>query len=148
MLYRNRLEAPTILNLIWVFGSQVDMMVATYKKWEIQCLLNGINFMLVIKHGKRVHILLFYSSIERLSVKFFDVYSKPYFRECTLLYSLQQSFLTNFAKAYRPIHNGNTFLVQEGMRAVEFEAVEPNCCTSYCHPHRFESCIHPPEKSD
>ena len=55
--------------------------------------------------------LLFDGSIERLSVKFFDVYSKPYFHECMLLYSLQQSFLTNCAKAYRPVHNGNTFLV-------------------------------------
>ncbi|KAE9395439.1 AAA-domain-containing protein, partial [Gymnopus androsaceus JB14] len=60
-----------------------------------------------IKYGKRLHILPFDNLIEGLSGNIFDVYLKPYFHE-----------------AYCPVRKGDTFLVQRGMRTVEFKVIE------------------------
>ncbi|KAJ7257011.1 hypothetical protein C8J57DRAFT_1649139 [Mycena rebaudengoi] len=69
--------------------------------------LVGAHLCLDIKYGKRVHILPLDDSIEGLSGNIFDVYLKPYFLE-----------------AYRPIRKGDTFLVRDGMRTVEFKVIE------------------------
>ena len=45
-------------------------------------------------------------TVEGLTGNWFEVFLKPYFLE-----------------AYRPIHNGDTFIVRGGMRAVEFSVV-------------------------
>ena len=45
--------------------------------------------------------------MEGLTGNWFEVFLKPYFLE-----------------AYQPIHNGDTFIVRVGMRAVEFRVVE------------------------
>ncbi|RDB26770.1 Cell division cycle protein 48 [Hypsizygus marmoreus] len=69
--------------------------------------LVNVHQCLDIKYGKRVHILPFDESIEGLSGNVSDVYLKPCFLE-----------------AYRPFRKGDTFLVREGMRTVEFKVIE------------------------
>ncbi|XP_060948384.1 transitional endoplasmic reticulum ATPase [Limanda limanda] len=67
-----------------------------------------------IKYGKKIHVLPIDDTIEGLTGSLFDVFLKPYFLE-----------------AYRPVHNGDIFLVRGSMRAVEFKVVEtdpsPHC---------------------
>ncbi|XP_033962138.1 transitional endoplasmic reticulum ATPase [Pseudochaenichthys georgianus] len=67
-----------------------------------------------IKYGKRIHVLPIDDTIEGLSGNLFDVFLKPYFLE-----------------SYRPVHQGDIFLVRGSMRGVEFKVVEtdpgPHC---------------------
>ncbi|KAM1513811.1 hypothetical protein TB2_024915 [Malus domestica] len=66
-----------------------------------------------IKYGKRVHILPVDDSIEGVTGNLFDAYLKPYFFE-----------------AFRPVREGDLFLVRGGMRTVGFKVVEtdpPEC---------------------
>jgi len=60
-----------------------------------------------VQYGKRVHILPIDDTIEGLTGNLFDVFLKPYFLE-----------------AYRPIHQGDVFIVRASMRAVEFKVIE------------------------
>ena len=59
-----------------------------------------------VKYGERIHVLPIDDTVEGLTGNWFEVFLKPYFLE-----------------AYRPIHNGDTFIVRGGMRAVEFSVV-------------------------
>lgn len=75
-----------------------------------------------IPYGKAVAVLPFDDSIEGITGNLFETYLKPYFVEC-----------------YRPVKKGDTFIVREGFRPVEFKVmeidppdaeyciVEPNC---------------------
>lgn len=75
-----------------------------------------------IPYGKAIHVLPFDDSIEGITGNLFETYLKPYFLE-----------------AYRPVKKGDTFIVREGFRPVEFKVmeidppendyciVEPNC---------------------
>ena len=58
-----------------------------------------------VKYGERIHVLPIDDTVEGLTGNWFEVFLKPYFLE-----------------AYRPIHNGDTFIVRGGMRAVEFSS--------------------------
>ena len=60
-----------------------------------------------VPYGKRVHVLPFDDSIEGVTGNLFEVFLKPYFKE-----------------AYRPVTMGDTFLVRQAMKAVEFKVVE------------------------
>ncbi|XP_057749847.1 dolichol kinase EVAN-like isoform X2 [Arachis stenosperma] len=60
-----------------------------------------------VKYGKRVHILPIDDTVEGVTGNLFDAYLKPYFLE-----------------AYRPVRKGDLFLVQRGMRSVEFKVIE------------------------
>ncbi|RYR68346.1 hypothetical protein Ahy_A03g014836 isoform B [Arachis hypogaea] len=60
-----------------------------------------------VKYGKRVHILPIDDTVEGVTGNLFDAYLKPYFLE-----------------AYRPVRKGDLFLVQGGMRSVEFKVIE------------------------
>ena len=59
-----------------------------------------------VKYGRHVHVLPIDDTVEGLTGNLFEVYIKPYFVE-----------------AYRPVHEGDIFLVRGGMRAVEFKVV-------------------------
>merc|ERR1719499_1700407 len=59
-----------------------------------------------VPYGKRVHVLPLDDSIEGLTGNLFDTYLKPYFLE-----------------AYRPVRQGDLFLVRGGFRPVEFKVV-------------------------
>ena len=59
-----------------------------------------------VKYGKRVHILPIDDTIEGITGNLFDVFLKPYFME-----------------AYRPVRQGDIFLVREGFHPVEFKVV-------------------------
>jgi transitional endoplasmic reticulum ATPase len=59
-----------------------------------------------VPYGKRVHVLPFDDSIEGITGNVFDTYLKPYFME-----------------AYRPVRQGDCFLVRAGFRPVEFKVV-------------------------
>jgi transitional endoplasmic reticulum ATPase len=74
-----------------------------------------------VPYGKAVHVLPFDDSIEGISGNLFDVYLKPYFME-----------------AYRPVRKGDTFLVRESFRPVEFKVMEID-------PPNTEFCIVAPE---
>lgn len=67
-----------------------------------------------VKYGKRIHVLPIDDTIEGLSGNLFDLFLKPYFLE-----------------AYRPVRKGDTFLVNAGMRGVEFKVVETDPA-EYC----------------
>ncbi|KAF8007701.1 hypothetical protein BT93_K1641 [Corymbia citriodora subsp. variegata] len=67
-----------------------------------------------VKHGKRVHILPVDDTIEGLTGNLFDEFLKPYFLE-----------------AYRPMREGDLFLVRGGMRSVEFKVIETDPA-EYC----------------
>lgn len=60
-----------------------------------------------IKYAKRIAVLPIADTVEGLTGSLFDVFLAPYFRE-----------------AYRPVRQGDIFLVRGGMRQVEFKVVE------------------------
>lgn len=60
-----------------------------------------------VPYAKAVHILPFDDSIQGVTGNLFETYLKPYFLE-----------------AYRPVRKGDTFLVREGFRPVEFKVME------------------------
>jgi len=60
-----------------------------------------------VPYGKAVHVLPFDDSIQGISGNLFETYLKPYFLE-----------------AYRPVKKGDTFIVREGFRPVEFKVME------------------------
>jgi transitional endoplasmic reticulum ATPase len=69
-----------------------------------------------VPYGKAVHVLPFDDSVEGISGNIFDTYIKPYFLE-----------------AYRPVRKGDTFIVRDSFRPVEFKVMEidpPD--TEYC----------------
>merc|ERR1711935_44362 len=66
------------------------------------------------KYGKKIHILPFEDSIEGVTGNLFDTYLKPYFME-----------------AYRPVRQGDCFLVRQAMHPVEFKVVETDPA-EYC----------------
>lgn len=74
-----------------------------------------------VPYGKAVHVLPFDDSIEGITGNLFETYLKPYFLE-----------------AYRPLRKGDTFLVREGFRPVEFKVMEID-------PVEEEFCIVAPE---
>lgn len=74
-----------------------------------------------VPYGKAVHVLPFDDSIEGITGNLFETYLKPYFLE-----------------AYRPLRKGDTFLVREGFRPVEFKVMEID-------PTENEFCIVAPE---
>merc|ERR1719264_2419169 len=59
-----------------------------------------------VPYGKRVHVLPFDDTIEGITGNLFETYLKPYFLE-----------------AYRPVRQGDLFLVRGGFRPVEFKVV-------------------------
>merc|ERR1712176_108853 len=59
-----------------------------------------------VPYGKRVHVLPLDDTIEGITGNLFDTYLKPYFLE-----------------AYRPVRQGDLFLVRGGFRPVEFKVV-------------------------
>ena len=59
------------------------------------------------KQAKRIAVLPIADTIEGLTGSLFDVFLAPYFRE-----------------AYRPVRQGDLFIVRGGMRQVEFKVVE------------------------
>ena len=60
-----------------------------------------------VPYAKAIHVLPFDDSVEGISGNLFETYLKPYFQE-----------------AYRPVKKGDTFLVREGFRPVEFKVME------------------------
>lgn len=60
-----------------------------------------------VPYGKAIHVLPFDDSIQGITGNYFETYLKPYFME-----------------AYRPVRKGDTFLVREGFRPVEFKVME------------------------
>jgi len=60
-----------------------------------------------VPYAKAVHILPFDDSVEGITGNLFETYLKPYFQD-----------------AFRPLHKGDTFLVREGFRPVEFKVME------------------------
>lgn len=59
-----------------------------------------------IPYGKRVHVLPMDDTVEGVSGNLFETYLKPYFQE-----------------SYRPLHEGELFIVRGGFRPVEFKVV-------------------------
>eukprot|EP00928_Gymnodinium_smaydae_P000605 TRINITY_DN10227_c0_g3_i1.p1 TRINITY_DN10227_c0_g3~~TRINITY_DN10227_c0_g3_i1.p1 ORF type:complete len:795 (-),score=270.99 TRINITY_DN10227_c0_g3_i1:44-2428(-) len=59
-----------------------------------------------VPYGKRVHVLPLDDTIEGITGNLFETYLKPYFLE-----------------AYRPVRQGDLFLVRGGFRPVEFKVV-------------------------
>ena len=74
-----------------------------------------------VVYGKAVHVLPFGDSIQGIQGNIFETYLKPYFME-----------------AYRPVRKGDTFVVREGFRPVEFKVMEID-------PTDTEYCIVAPE---
>ena len=74
-----------------------------------------------VPYGKAVHVLPFDDSIQGISGNLFETYLKPYFME-----------------AYRPVRKGDTFIVRESFRPVEFKVMELD-------PPDAEYCIVAPE---
>jgi len=60
-----------------------------------------------VPYIKNIHILPFDDSIQGISGNIFETYLKPYFLD-----------------SYRPVKKGDTFLVREGFRPVEFKVME------------------------
>jgi transitional endoplasmic reticulum ATPase len=60
-----------------------------------------------VPYGKAIHVLPFDDSVQGISGNLFETYLKPYFQE-----------------AYRPVKKGDTFLVKEGFRSVQFKVME------------------------
>ncbi|GAB5361014.1 hypothetical protein AAMO2058_000677900 [Amorphochlora amoebiformis] len=73
-------------------------------------------------YGKAVHVLPFEDTVQGISGNIFETYLKPYFLE-----------------AYRPVRKGDTFIVREGFRPVEFKVMEIDA------PDNSEYCIVAPE---
>ena len=59
-----------------------------------------------VPYGKRIHVLPLDDTIEGITGNLFETYLKPYFLE-----------------AYRPVRQGDLFLVRGGFRPVEFKVV-------------------------
>lgn len=59
-----------------------------------------------IQYGKRIHVLPIDDTVEGITGNLFDIYLKPYFQE-----------------SYRPVTEGETFIVRGGFRPVEFKVV-------------------------
>lgn len=74
-----------------------------------------------VPYGKALHVLPFDDSIEGITGNLFETYLKPYFLE-----------------AYRPVRKGDTFIVRESFRPVEFKVMEID-------PPDTEFCIVAPE---
>lgn len=74
-----------------------------------------------VPYGKAIHVLPFDDSVQGITGNLFETYLKPYFLE-----------------AYRPVRKGDTFLVREGFRPVEFKVMEID-------PPDKEFCIVAPE---
>lgn len=68
-----------------------------------------------VPYGKAVHVLPFDDSIKGITGNLFETYLKPYFME-----------------AYRPVRKGDTFLVREGFRPVEFKVMEMDPAAEFC----------------
>jgi transitional endoplasmic reticulum ATPase len=69
-----------------------------------------------IPYGKAVQVLPFDDSVEGITGSLFETYLKPY-----------------FVQAYRPVKKGDTFIVREGFRPVEFKVMEIDPAdTDYC----------------
>mmetsp|Transcript_16844 Transcript_16844/g.20249 ORF Transcript_16844/g.20249 Transcript_16844/m.20249 type:complete len:872 (+) Transcript_16844:33-2648(+) len=75
-----------------------------------------------VPYGKAVHVLPFDDTVQGISGNIFETYLKPYFLE-----------------AYRPVRKGDTFIVREGFRPVEFKVMEIDA------PDNSEYCIVAPE---
>jgi len=60
-----------------------------------------------VPYGKAIHVLPFDDSVQGISGNLFETYLKPYFQE-----------------AYRPVKKGDTFIVKEGFRSVQFKVME------------------------
>jgi len=60
-----------------------------------------------VPYGKAIHVLPFDDSVEGITGNLFETYLKPYFLE-----------------AYRPVKKGDSFIVREGFRPVEFKVME------------------------
>lgn len=60
-----------------------------------------------IPSGNRIHILPFEDSIEGVSGNITQTYLVPYFQDC-----------------YRPVRKGDTFIVRQNMKPIEFKIVE------------------------
>jgi transitional endoplasmic reticulum ATPase len=60
-----------------------------------------------LAYGKAIHVLPYDDSIQGITGNIFETYLKPYFLD-----------------AYRPVKKGDTFLVREGFRPVEFKVME------------------------
>jgi len=88
-----------------------------------------------VPYGKAIHVLPFDDSVEGISGNLFETYLKPYFQE-----------------AYRPVKKGDTFLVREGFRPVEFKIMEidPSDTVSYCivEPQTVIHCDGDPVKRE
>jgi transitional endoplasmic reticulum ATPase len=87
-----------------------------------------------VPYGKAVHVLPFDDTIQGISGNLFETYLKPYFVE-----------------AYRPVRKGDTFIVRESFRPVEFKVMEidpPN--TEFCivAPETIIHCDGEPVKRD
>jgi len=67
-----------------------------------------------IKYGARIQVLPIDDTVEGLTGNIFDLFLKPYFLE-----------------AYRPVHEGDIFLVRGGMRVVEFQVIKTDP-SPYC----------------
>lgn len=87
-----------------------------------------------VPYGKAVHVIPFDDSIQGITGNIFETYLKPYFME-----------------AYRPVKKGDTFLVREGFRPVEFKVMEVDPPeTEYCivEPNTTIHCDGDPVKRD
>ncbi|XP_065906766.1 transitional endoplasmic reticulum ATPase-like [Dysidea avara] len=81
----------------------------------------GVNFddevsvsFIDVQYGQAIHVLPFSDTLEGFNGDLFDGFLKPF-----------------FLNAYRPVTKGNTFLVHEGMKTVEFKVMETNP-SPYC----------------
>ena len=69
-----------------------------------------------VPYGKAVQVLPFDDSVEGITGSLFETYLKPYFYQ-----------------AWRPVKKGDTFIVREGFRPVEFKVMEIDPSdTDYC----------------
>jgi len=74
-----------------------------------------------VPYGKAIHVVPFDDSIQGITGNIFETYLKPYFLE-----------------AYRPVRKGDTFIVRESFRPVEFKVMELD-------PPESDFCIVAPE---
>lgn len=80
-----------------------------------------------VPYGKAIHVLPFDDSVQGISGNLFETYLKPYFQE-----------------AYRPVKKGDTFLVTEGFRPVQFKVMEIDPAeVPYCivEPQTIIHCV-------
>jgi transitional endoplasmic reticulum ATPase len=60
-----------------------------------------------VKDGKHIHVLPVDDTVQEITGNLLEVYLKPY-----------------FGKFYRPVHEGDVFIVHAAMHAVEFKVIE------------------------